>query len=143
MHIRHHTALLFSGSTWLGIGSWLLYRSAYYLSSQINQVSTAFLFLLVIGGIALGVVKGKYVFSKSVSRVALRILRFPSPFPLQKIYTFGYCLLILCMSSIGMCFRFLPLSALLKGFLDTTIGTALVIGSLFYFRFALLSKKQI
>ncbi len=154
MEIRQKTALIFSGFSWLAIGSLLIYRGIRYLVDIFFSFATgskptswlvawipghedfyhSVLIGLAVGGVLFGWVKGRYIFSKTVDRVASRIASLADPFPLKKMYALGYLTLMVVMSSLGMCFRFFPLALDLKGFLDMTIGTALLIGSAFYFK---------
>ena len=53
---------------------------------------------------------------------------------LFKAYSLGYVLLIASMVGIGVVIKFMQVAPDIHGFVDTTIGIALINGGIFYFR---------
>jgi hypothetical protein len=156
MRIKHATAIALSGLIWFIGGMMLLSKGLNFIvasvrSEQIGSLialllplsktaEQAALFLVVIG-LAVGYLKGRMVLTKSVKRVVDRIFSFPSPVRLIDVYNKSYILLILSMVGLGFIIRFLPISVDIRGVIDVAIGSALVKGSLMYFRFAIAAKK--
>ena len=87
-------------------------------------------------GVFVGFCKGRFVLSKTAKRVCLRILSLESPIRFKQVYGLSYALLILGMMGIGMGLRFLPIPMDLRGMIDVAVGSALITGSMFYFRTA-------
>ena len=163
LRLSHRHAILFSGLVWLLIGVFLIYKGLNYMvmtgdhlrdhyiqglplirffssfSKDLNQAALFF----ICTSLLLGYVKGRFALKKSVYRVVSRITSFPSPVPLSKIYSLGYLVLICSMMGMGMVFKHLPLSVDIKGFIDFTIGAALINGAMLYIREAIkVSKKS-
>lgn len=162
LRFSHRQAILFSGLVWLLVGVLLIYKGLNYMvmtgdhiithyveglplirffssfSKDLNQAALFF----ICTSLLLGYLKGRFALKKSVYRVVSRITSFPSPVPLNKIYSLGYLLLLCSMMGIGMGFKYLPLSIDIKGFVDFTIGAALINGAMLYIREAIKVGKK-
>lgn len=158
MKLRHSHAILFSGFLWMGVGILLLTKGIQYLVVAGNEVLNGshqgFSLIRIFGkmgshpdtgaiilislALILGFFKGRVILKKSVNRVVERIRSFPSPIPVKNMYTKGYLMLIGGMMLLGMVFKVLPLPLEIKGFIDFTIGTALINGAMLYYRAAYL-----
>lgn len=152
------TLIAFSGFVWLAVGLYLLPLGLNFLilSAQVPERNAGFLLnslssllsyeqaalLLVVIGLSLGYMKGKTVFAKTVRKSVARILSFSPPIALGKVYSIGYVLLLALMVLIGLSFKFLGVTLDLRGLVDVAIGSALINGSLLYFRQARLVKEQ-
>ena len=154
MRLSARTAILFSGALWLVIGILLLSKGMKYLvvagNAHLNGTLQGFsllkeinrfidnpersAFILVAVALALGFVKGRTVMRKAMNRVVARIHSFPKKIPISALYTKGYLFLIAGMAMLGISFKFLPLPIDVKGFIDFTIGTALINGAMLYLR---------
>lgn len=148
---RHSTLLFISGLIWLIIGCILLPLGLNFVVESIlienfhvgsrpvldfiapfsGGVDQAAL-LLIACALGIGFLKGKYVFSKSVDRGVKRILTFPNPESVLKIYSGPYLILLGSMFFLGFIVKFLPLD--IRGGVDVIIGSALINGSVLYFR---------
>lgn len=158
MKLRHSHAILFSGFLWMGVGVLLLTKGIQYLVIAGNEVlngthqgfslikffgkmgshpDTGAIILISLA-LLLGFFKGRVILKKSVKRVVGRIRSFPSPIPVKNMYTKGYLMLIGGMMLLGMVFKVLPIPLEIKGFIDFTIGTALINGAMLYYRAAYL-----
>lgn len=154
MKIRHVHAILFSGLIWMGVGIFLLTKGIQYLVISGNQVlnnahqgfslihlisrfskdrEQATLILIAIA-LVLGFFKGRVVMKKVVNRVIERIRSHPSPIPIRKMYSKGYFILLGSMILFGTLLKVLPLPLDVKGFIDFTIGAALINGAMLYVR---------
>lgn len=138
-------AIVFSGLVWFAIGLMLLYKGLHFIADGMDGASIfsgAFFSkeqgasLLIGGGLLLGFIKGRFVLSKTVRKVVLRIVSLPSPIKLRDIYGPAYYFLILGMFGLGMLLRLAPISIDLRGTIDVAIGSALINGAIFYFRAA-------
>jgi len=125
--LSRNVAIFLSGLIWVCVGIFLLYKGVGYL-----QGASAYWLALI--ALLLGLAKGAFVLGKSAKRSLRRLALFKGTIPLLKLYSRGNYILILSMMAIGMLFRFLPISIALKAFIDIAVGTALVTGSLFFFR---------
>jgi hypothetical protein len=96
--------------------------------------------VLILLGLALGFMKGRVVFSKTVAKTVARILTMPNPAPLSQIYTKGYYFLLGGMVLLGFLVRFLTND--IRGFVDVTIGAALINGAMLYFRNAYRTRLE-
>ncbi len=144
MKISHSKAITLSGLTWLGIGMLLIYKGLqfivqaqgkmidFFASFAGNQQQGA-LFLIVIA-LFIGFLKGRFVLSKTVKRVTRHMLTFASPIKVSQMYTKGYFILLGCMMLLGMTFKYVPIGADIRGLIDLAVGSALVNGSLLYFK---------
>ena len=128
--MKHKSWITFSGITWLTIGTFLLYKGLKLLSGSEN----ATLFMAI--GLAIGYLKGRYVLSKTVQRVSVRIASLSLPIRPGQVYAPSYWILIGSMMGLGLLFRFLPIPVDIKGFIDVAIGSALMNGAMLYFRSA-------
>lgn len=154
----HATLIFLSGLVWLGVGALLLpiglnfivstllienshhsYPVLSFISSYAGDVESAALIWIAIM-LWVGFLKGRKVFSKSVSKSVSRITSLPNPAPLSKMYTPGYYLLIALMILIGMAAKSLPLDV--RGGIDVAVGVALINGAILYFREAWQNKTQ-
>lgn len=159
MRFRHVPVIVFSGFVWFGMGLFLMTKGLGFIvttahipeigaSSLLKQVASLMggfeqgALLLIAISLLIGFMKGKFVLSKSVERVVTRILSMPSPIPFTKIYAPQYYILILSMVALGISLRWLPIPLDIRGCVDVAIGSALMNGSLLYFRHALGLKQQ-
>lgn len=154
-----HTVLTFvSGLVWLIIGCALLPIGLnFILEGILNQAITTQKYPLLnffsgyAGGVeaaaliwiacalAIGFLKGKYVFAKSVQRSVNRIKSLPNPTPIYKIYSLPYLALLGSMVFLGYIMKFFPMD--IRGGIDVIIGSGLINGSVLYFRQAWVLKR--
>lgn len=122
--MTHKKWIAISGFLWLFIGTFLLYKGLHLVPDS--------LYLGV--GLVIGFIKGRFVLAKTVSRVVSRIASLPLPIRFSDAYSRSYWILIGSMVVLGMSFKFLPISAELRGVIDVAVGFALMNGALLYFR---------
>jgi hypothetical protein len=142
---NHRTVLQFTGFTWIVMGAWILYKGLKFVSyggfaqnsfcSRFGEPGSSIAFLMT-AGLLIGYLKGKVVLQKTVWRVASRLQSLPFPLRLKDLYAPSYLLLIGAMMVLGMLLNVLPIPLEFRGFVDIVIGSALINGSLFYFKFA-------
>jgi hypothetical protein len=153
MKYSHRTWIVISGLVWCAVGILLLVKGLFYIvgaatssqesSSVLNAivsltgtVEQAALFLISLA-LLVGFIKGRYVLVKTVRRITKRILTMDAPIHVKDVYPKGYYMLLFSMMLMGMLFKWLPIGFALKGFIDVTIGSALINGALLYFKEAL------
>ncbi len=156
MKLSHRNAILFSGLLWLGVGILLLTKGIRYLVDAGNTVLTGThqgfslidqmsrfskdreqaAMMVICLALLLGFFKGRIVLKKTVNRIVNRIRSYPAPISLKEMYPKSYFFLLLGMMGMGMVFKFLPLPLDVKGFIDFTIGAALINGAMLYLRAA-------
>ncbi len=93
-------------------------------------------------GLLIGFFKGRFVLIKTVQRMVARIASLPLPIRYKDVYPLSYYFLIGGMMGLGLLFRFLPIPIDLRGMIDLAIGSALVNGSMLYFRAARFYDKS-
>lgn len=154
-------AIVASGILWLIIGIFLLtkglnlvvlatHAEQFGVRSTLIPYVTTFVsgreqaaLLLITVALIVGLLKGRLVLIKSVKRVVARIHSLPQPLKINQVYSWGYLAIIAGMMGLGMLIRVLKLPADIHGLVDVAIGSALINGSMIYFRFAVLSKKSV
>jgi len=147
--MSHRKWIAFSGFIWLFVGMMLLYKGLSLIAEGASRSSSlcssmASLFgspqqagtALIACGLFIGFLKGRLVLSKTVKRVAYRILSLPLPIRFSSVYAPSYWILIGSMVGLGLTLRFLPIPIDLRGLIDTAVGSALINGAMLYFRAA-------
>ena len=156
--IKHSTMIFFSGLVWLIVGCALLPLGLNFIVSSILTenlgVSRPILDRLapLVGGLdqaalvwiviclAIGLMKGRFVFAKSVNRSVQRIASLPNPAPISQIYPLSYYILLASMMFLGFIVRFVTID--IRGGVDVIVGFALINGALLYFRQAWMFRQK-
>lgn len=142
--------IAFSGALWMAVGLYLLplgirflltaaqaNGEGYYLfqglsALGINSEQAALVLLAM--GLAVGYAKAKTVLAKTVKKGVERIQQLPAKASLAAIYTPKYLLLIGFMVLLGLSLKWFAVPLDIRGFVDVTIGAALINGAMLYFR---------
>lgn len=111
-----------------------------YLSFTLSTPEQA-MAVLVIGSILIGYLKGHFVLGKTVKSGVKKILAYPNPTELKKLYSKKYYFLLVFMMGLGFFIRWLQLPADIHGAIDLAIGSALLKGAFNYYRLAWAEKK--
>lgn len=140
--------ILVSGFLWLAAGFSLLKKGLQFVEAGLQNPESlsshlVSLFgsseqggmILIAIGLIVGFLKGRFVLSRSAHRICSRIIHLEPPIRLTRAYPLPYWILIAGMMGLGFGMRFLPIPIDARGCIDIAIGSALVNGSLFYFRF--------
>ncbi len=162
LKMSHSTLIILSGVIWLAIGCLLLSLGLNFIVGSILKDNLIAMkrpiidffasfaggqdqgaLLLIALALMIGFAKGKFVFAKTVNRAVTRIRSLPNPAPLSQIYAKGYYLLLALMFFLGYIVRFLPLDV--RGGVDVVIGSALLNGSMLYFRqaYSVANKSEV
>jgi hypothetical protein len=91
---------------------------------------------LIVIGLILGFIKGRFVLIKTVRRVVERILALPLPIKISEVYSKNYLMLIGSMILLGLSMKWLGFPSEVRGLIDVAIGSALMNGAVAYFRLA-------
>lgn len=160
MRLSTSSAIVCMGVLWLLIGLFLLMKGLNLLVFAthaehfgIHQVWIARLaplvggsersaLILIFTALLIGLVKARFVLVKTIKRVVERILSFAPAIPWSKLFSTRYLLLMGLMIAMGISLRFLGLPADVHGLIDVAIGSALVNGSMIYFRLAILARAK-
>ena len=147
--MKHRSWIVCTGFLWAIVGFFLLYKGLHLvaegslgLKGQNSLAITLFgsgekgATSLVAIGLLIGFIKGRFVLSKTVKRVCSRIAALPLPIRIGDVYSTSYLVLIGSMMLLGMLLRFIPIPLDVKGVIDVAIGSALLNGSMLYFRSA-------
>lgn len=155
MKFKHRTLIFFSGLTWLIIGMSLLIMGIQFMMRTLQDPSLLFLpgkfsiirsfapwvkgtenliVLVLSTALFVGYLKGRYVLAKSAKRQLRRIQGLPNPASITLLYSKGYYILIASMMLLGVLLRFFPITLDTRGSIDVAIGSALINGSLLFFR---------
>jgi len=118
-----------SGVLWLLIGTWLLYKGLRLLSLSADRSEASW---WMAAGLLVGFVKGRFVLSRTVKRIAGRIDALSEPIRFTQIYPKSYWLILGSMSLLGFVLRFFPVDW--RAFIDVAVGSALINGAMLYFR---------
>lgn len=148
--LSHKSLIALSGAVWFAVGLYLMPLGIGFILESIKGVSLntpvinlleklsltgemAALFLLV-ASLALGYFKSKMIFSKAVDRGVTHIKSLPNPSPFWAVYTPKYLLLLAGMVLLGLSLKWFSVPLDIRGFVDVTIGAALLNGAVLYFR---------
>jgi len=112
-------SLLAYAPTWLGEG---------------KGVRENGIIILITMALLIGYFKGKFLLSKSALREINRVTLLSEPTSIKNIYSMRYYLIIALMMVLGSVMRFLPITSDTRGFIDVTIGMALINGSRSFYR---------
>lgn len=147
--MKHRSWIALSGFLWFVIGVSLLYKGLRFITDAAFQADSLCYRMqgifgtpqqaatsLIAVGLLIGFIKGRFVLSKTVRRVVGRIASLPLPIRFQDAYAPSYWFLIAGMVALGVSFRFLPIPLDIRGTIDLAIGSALINGSMLYFRAA-------
>lgn len=135
MRVHPWNILLTTGLIWLSIGFMLTIKGLNLLVGRMPDMSQQTCMLLICLSLLIGFIKGRYILIKTAKRVAAHILSQKGPMKIFQAYPKSYYIILLAMISLGVFFKFLPISKTIHGFIDLTIGSALVQGSMHYFRY--------
>lgn len=154
MKLSHAKLIVISGLVWFGIGIYLLqlglnlllegtqnplYTDHYPLLKTLASYTGSFeaaVIMLVVIALFIGYFKGRYVLGKSARRGVDRIRSFSNPAPFHYIYSAKYYILLGSMIALGISIKFMGLSHDIRGVVDAIIGSALINGSMIYFKLA-------
>ncbi len=159
MHLSKTTWIAISGVIWFIVGVGLLTLGLNFIvfKAQIEAHETTSLIaklspiaggreqaalVLIVIGLILGFMKGRFVFVKTVKKVVERILKLELPIKFSQVYSKGYLILIGGMVMLGMSMKWLGLPDEVRGLIDVAIGSALMNGAMAYFRVALVINKE-
>ncbi|MBP7074911.1 MAG: hypothetical protein KBA81_05945 [Rhabdochlamydiaceae bacterium] len=140
--------MLVSGLSWLAIGAYLMIKGLKWVTLAMMQPETPALMgylkkitgslqqgalVLICISLLMGFIKGRMVLSKTVSRIVSRLKSLES-ISFSNAYDRKYYIILASMMGLGLLFRFLPIAYDIRGFIDVTIGSALMNGAMLYFR---------
>lgn len=144
---QHKTLLLFSGALWLSVGLFLLQFGIKLVLSSITNDTPLYALLtpltgknentavlIVASGLLIGHGKARFALSKASARVIKRLKELPNPTYFTDAYGKSYLFLIIGMMCLGALIRYLQIPLDIRGFINIIIGSALIQGSLSYFR---------
>jgi len=151
--MNHKNWIIASGFLWFAIGASLLYKGLGFIAAA-TFLPDSFCMrwqqvfgspqqggIVLIGvGMGVGLMKGLFVLSKTVQRVTGRIRGLTLPIRVSQVYAKSYWLVIGAMVGLGMSLRFLSIPLDVRGVIDVAIGSALLVGSLLYFREAMYTE---
>ncbi len=128
--MTHRIYISLTGILWFLMGAWLMAKGLKFVAS--GHFDSTGIAALISAGLLVGFLKGKFVLSKSASRVIARISSLSLPVPVWKLYAASYWILIGSMMALGMLLNVLPIPIELRGAIDIAIGAALIRGSFVY-----------
>lgn len=160
MHLSKTTWIVISGIVWFVVGIGLLTLGLNFIvfKAQAEPFETTSLIAkispitggreqaalaLIIVGLIIGFLKGRFVLVKTVKRVVERILSLPVPVKFTQVYSRGYLYLIGSMILLGISMKWLGLPTEIRGLIDVAIGSALMNGASAYFRVAMHVNKEL
>jgi hypothetical protein len=135
-----------SGIVWLGIGVMLLVKGLRYLVPVIGEGKAPLvemlltfassrqqaMLMIICLSLLVGFVKGRTVLAKSVGRMVERMQGDKLAF--AQVFDKRYGLILGLMMGLGFTLRALHLPHDIHGAIDVAIGSALITGSMLYFR---------
>lgn len=160
MRLSKTTWIAISGVIWFIVGIGLLTLGLNFIvyKAQIESHETTSLIakiaplaggrekaalILIVIGLIIGFIKGRFALAKTVRRVVDRILKLDPPIKFSQVYSKGYLLLIAVMILLGLSMKWLGLPMEIRGTIDVAIGSALMNGGVAYFRMAFAVQRKI
>jgi hypothetical protein len=132
--LNHKTWILISGVLWGVVGCLLLYKGLQLFSESVDVANSRDTSWLVCIALLVGFIKGRFVLSRTVRRISLRLATLPEPIRWMDAYPRSYWLLLASMMALGFLLRLVPLEV--RAFIDVAVGSALLNGAMLYFRSA-------
>ncbi len=159
MHLSKTAWIAISGIVWFVVGIGLLTMGLNFIvfKAQMEPFETTSLIAkaaamaggreqaamgLIVVGLILGFIKGRFVLIKTVHRVVERITALPLPIKISQVYSRKYLMLMGGMVLLGMSMKWLGLPTEVRGLVDVAIGSALMNGAIAYFRLAFTLSKS-
>jgi len=160
--VSHSTLYRISGFIWLAVGIVLLntglvlimsgftshpfdpqgYSSIFsYLSELVRGPDNAACLFIGIG-LALGLVKGRFVMRKVACKSFDRIKLLENPTPITNLYTKANLFVLVAMVFLGMSMRYMAVAYDIRGLIDAAVGAALMQGAINYFQYASYAKAK-
>ena len=154
LKLKHSSLIAISGLIWMLVGTMLLYMGIGFIIQSSQPIRTesyypllnAFIsffgsieqaaLMIVVLGLAIGYVKGRFVLGKSAYRGISHIRSLPNPAYLTQLYGWKYYVLLSVMISLGISMKYLGIPLDVRGLVDIIVGSALINGAMTYFRFA-------
>lgn len=158
MNLSKRTLIYLSGAIWLLVGLNLFPLGIRFLMEAGAQpqeyLLTNFLFnlgmkgessslMLLIMGLAIGYMKSRKIFSKTVQSTVQRIQAGEEKQSLSALLTPKYLILIAVMMLLGMSMNWLKVPADFRGLIDVAVGSALINGAVMYFQSARATHQMI
>lgn len=150
MKFSHPVLIVLSGLLWLAVGLYLLPLGMHFLIdsgqtaegnftlinsfASLGVTSESASLLLIALGLAIGTLKSRLIFSKTVERGVSHIRSLPEKASLTQIYTPKYLLLLALMILLGLSMKWLSVPLDIRGLIDVAVATALINGAMMYFR---------
>lgn len=147
---RHTTFHHIAGMIWFIVGSFLMVIGIRYLVEAAQNPAAGHTLIGALGSIAggkeqaacilvaiglfIGNLKVRYVLHKVVARLSSKILTLPDPAHAKFVFGFRYFALVLIMMGIGLLMKVLDIPGDIRGFIDIAVGSALITGSLHFFK---------
>ena len=140
--VSHKTLFRIAGAVWLLAGAALLRLGVKYLMQALDIPSPAYftlspeeILVLLAAALAIGAIKGRLVLRKAAFRCCERIAQFDNPTSLGNIYGRSSYLIICLMAGLGTIMNITRVPVDIRGAIDVAVGSALIQGSLYYFRY--------
>jgi hypothetical protein len=168
LKVNHRTLVILSGLIWLVMGVFLfklgfkllggafdyidkgtlpasyplLKKSSDFFGSLQAGITNGIVILTAIS-LFIGFLKGKKVLGKTALKAIARITAFPNPTNLTNLYSGRYYILLAGMMGLGISMNVLGIPHDIRGTIDIIIGSALINGSVVYFRHALSMQSAV
>lgn len=158
LKVSHSTMIFISGLIWMAIGIFLLQLGIHLLFTQTFDVDAATPLVNLFQGIFsphesaiaiatvalyIGFLKGRHVLIKAANRGIARIKSLPNPASITQLYSKSYFILVGCMVLLGLSIKYLGLPNDVRGAIDIAIGSALINGSMHFFRMGYKLRNQV
>jgi hypothetical protein len=149
MKLNRGWAIKFSGMIWFGVGLMLMIKGLkFVVMAGVSEGNRPLLtslgggdqavFILIVAGLLIGFLKGKFVLARSAKRIIGYILSLPENASWKQVYPPRYYILIGVMMFLGFILRYVPVDV--RGLIDIAIGSALMNGAMTYLRMSLPAK---
>jgi hypothetical protein len=141
MYLKKQTLMFMAGAVWLIVGAALIAKGVGLMLSALHGKaalvgSAPVAMILLIVGMVVGMLKGRFALSRSAMRTIGRLSPMEGPVRLTQLYRIQDIVLIAAMVALGRILHLTHCPGDIHGFIDVAVGTGLVYGAVVYFRFA-------
>jgi hypothetical protein len=150
--VRFHRnwAIKLSGMIWFAVGMLLMIKGLKFLVmagvEKDHFLIQAFgggdqaIFFLIVLGLLVGFLKGRFVLHRSAERIIGHMMALPENASWKQVYPPRYYVLLAVMMGLGFILRYVPIDV--RGVIDVAIGAALMNGAMTYLRARVPSKEK-
>lgn len=142
MKLTYSKAISICGFLWFFIGYKIIMKGIVFFNElyAMQKFTENQLSFFIGCSLFLGFIKGKFILTKSADRTIRHIVSFEEPLKIRNIIPKTFLVVMVFMMSLGMLLKYSHIPYLYRGIIDFTVGSALIIGAMHFFKKAYMIK---